>query len=125
MDDRESDTSSTENGNVGSLLNLGGHTGSTVASGDTAAEQTGSVHGSIRLDGDDRDVSEDSVLRKGGGAHKVQDFLALALEAAGAVGHDTLALGGADLSAKVSLARLAELAFLAFGCARGREGRSV
>jgi hypothetical protein len=44
----------------------------------------------------------------------VQDVLALALESRGSVGHDALALGGADLAAKVGLAGLAELALFAF-----------
>jgi hypothetical protein len=48
----------------------------------------------------------------------VKEILALALEARGAVRHDTLALGGADLAAKVGLAGLAELALLAFGGAK-------
>jgi hypothetical protein len=47
----------------------------------------------------------------------VEEILALALEARGAVRHDTLALGCADLAAQVGLARLAELALLALGCA--------
>lgn len=45
----------------------------------------------------------------------MEEILALALEARGTVGHDTLALGGADLAAKVGLAGLAELALLALG----------
>ena len=48
----------------------------------------------------------------------MQKVFALALEARGAVRHDTFALGGADLTAEVRLAGLAELAFLAFGCTR-------
>jgi hypothetical protein len=45
----------------------------------------------------------------------VEEVLAAGLEARGAVGHHTATLGGADLSAQVGLARLAELAFPAFG----------
>jgi hypothetical protein len=45
----------------------------------------------------------------------VEDVLAAGLEAGGAVGHDTLTLGGADLAAEVGLAGLAELALTAFG----------
>jgi hypothetical protein len=45
----------------------------------------------------------------------VKQILALALESRGAVGHQTLALGGSDLTAEVGLSGLAELALLAFG----------
>lgn len=47
----------------------------------------------------------------------MEEFLSFALESGSAVRHDTLSLGGSDLSAKVGLARLAELAFLALGSA--------
>jgi hypothetical protein len=50
----------------------------------------------------------------------VQEILALALEARGAVGHHTLALCGANGTAEVSLARLAELALLALSGAVGK-----
>jgi len=43
------------------------------------------------------------------------DRLALIAEAGGAVGHQTLALSGANRAAEVGLARLAELALPAFG----------
>jgi hypothetical protein len=51
----------------------------------------------------------------------VEKVLALALESRGAVWHDTAALGCSNFSAKVGLARLAELAFLTF---RGAVRRS-
>ena len=44
----------------------------------------------------------------------MQQVLALAFESSCAVGHDALALGCANLSAEICLARLAELAFFAF-----------
>jgi hypothetical protein len=47
----------------------------------------------------------------------VQEVLAAGLEARGAIGHNTLTLGSTDLTTEVSLARLAELAFPAFGSA--------
>ena len=115
LDHGQADAAGTEDGNVGALLDLGGHAGGTVARGDAAAEQAGAVHRGIGLDGDDRDVGDDGVLGKGRRAHKVEEVLALALEARGAVGHDALALGGTDLAAEVRLARLAKLALLALG----------
>lgn len=38
LDNRETDAAGTEDGNAGSLLDVGGHTSSTVTGGDTAAE---------------------------------------------------------------------------------------
>lgn len=120
LDDGQTDTASAEDGNVGALLNTAlscGDDGGAVTGCDTAAEQTGAVHGSLLGDGDDRDVGDDGVLGESRGSHEVEEILALALEARGAVRHDTLALGCADLAAQVGLARLAELALLALGCA--------
>jgi hypothetical protein len=39
LHDGQTDTASAENSDIGALLNLGGHDGSTVASGDTATQQ--------------------------------------------------------------------------------------
>ena len=115
LDDRQADATGAKDGNVGALLDIGRHARGAVARGDAAAEQARTVHGRVGLHGDDRNVGEDRVLRKGRSAHEVQHILALALEAGGAVGHDALALGGANLAAEVRLARLAKLALFAFG----------
>lgn len=96
-----------------------GDDGSAVAGRDATAQQAGPVHGRLVRDGDDRDVGHDRVLAEGGCSHKVQQVLALALEARGPVRHHAAALRGADLAAEVRLARLAELAFAAFGGAVG------
>ena len=120
LDDRKTDTAGTEDGNVGALLNTslaGSNDSSTVTGGDTTAEQASAVHGGLVGDLDDRDVGNDSVLRESRSAHEVEEVLALALETRGSVRHDTLALGGSDLATEVGLARLAELALLALGCA--------
>ena len=117
LNDGETDAASTEDSNVGALLDVSGNAGSTVAGGNTTAEKTCAVHGRIVLDGDNGNVGENCVLGEGRCAHEVEEILALALEAAGAVRHDTLALGRADLAAEVGLSRLAELALLALGCA--------
>lgn len=122
LDDGQTDTAGAEDGDVVALLDVGGDARGAVAGGDAAAEQAGAVHGGVLLDGDDGDVGDDGVLGEGGGAHEVQEVLALALEARGAVGHDALALGCADLAAEVGLAGLAELALLALG---GVEGDDV
>lgn len=118
LNDGQTDTAGTEDGNVAALLDTslaGSDDCCTVTGGDTAAEQASTVHGSLLSDLDNGDVGDDSVLREGGGAHEVKEVLALALEARGAIRHDTLALGCADLATEVGLARLAELALLAFG----------
>lgn len=115
LDDAEADAAGAEDGDLAALLDVGGDGGGAVAGGDAAAEQAGAVHGGLRLHGDDRDVGDDGVLAERGGAHEVEDVLAAGAEAGGAVGHHTLALGGADFAAEVGLARLAELALLALG----------
>lgn len=48
----------------------------------------------------------------------MQEILSLAFESGRAIRHDPFPLGRPNLSAKVGLARLAELAFFAFGSAR-------
>jgi len=116
LDDTETNAASAEDSYSGALLDTalaGGDHRGTVASGDTAAEQTGAVHRSLLGDSDDGDVGDNGVLRESGAAHEVQEILALALETRGAVRHHTLALCGTNGTAKVGLARLAELALLA------------
>lgn len=115
LHDGQTNTAHTKDGHVGALLDLGGLDGSTVAGGDTAAQQTGAVGGDLGGHRDDGDVGDDGVLGEGGGTHEVQDVLAASLEAGGTVGHNTPALGGTDLAAEVGLARLAELTLTAFG----------
>lgn len=110
----QTDAAGAENGNVGALLNVGSHTSSTVTSGDTAAKQTCAVHGGILLHSNNGDIGDNGVLREGRGTHEVQQVLALALEAGGAIGHLSLTLGGTNLAAEVGFAGLAELALLAF-----------
>jgi len=117
LNDGETDTASAEDSDVGALLDTapaGGDDCSAVTSCDTTAQQAGAVHWCLVGDGDDGDVGHNGVLRKGRGTHEVEKVFALALEARGSVRHDTLALGCANLAAKVGLAGLAELALLAF-----------
>ena len=115
LNNGETDATGAKDGYVIALLHIGRDGRGAVAGGDTAAEKAGSVHGGVGLNGDDGDVGDNGVLGEGRGSHEVQQVLALALEPGGAVGHDTLTLRRADLAAQVRLARLAELAFLAFG----------
>ena len=111
----QADAAGAKDGHVAALLDLGRDARRAVARRDAAPEQARAVHGRVGLHGDDRDVGHDCVLAEGGCAHEVQDVLAARAEARGPVGHDALALGGADLAAEVGLVGLAELAFLALG----------
>lgn len=88
---------------------------STVTGRETTTEQASLVERRLVGNGDDRVLAHDGVLRKGRATHKVQEFLALALEPARAVRHLALALGDPDGAAQVGLARLAELALAALG----------
>src|SRR5205814_1174642 len=56
--------------------------------------------------------------REGARAHVVQHGFASRGEARGAVGHESLALRGADLLAQIGPPRAAELALAAFGCVK-------
>lgn len=84
LDDGETNTSGTEDGDVAALLNTtlaSSDDGGTVTGGDTAAKQTGAVHWCLVGDWNDGDVGYDSVLGESGGTHEVEEVLALALEA--------------------------------------------
>lgn len=114
-----------EHGDAGPLLDLGRDPRRAVAGRDAAPEQARLLHRRVLLHRHDRDVRHDGVLREGRAAHKVQQVLALAPEPRGPVGHQALALGGADLAAEVRLARLAELALFTFWRAVGVNPKSV
>ena len=117
----ETDAAGTEDGDVATLVNVGCYPGSSVTGCDAASEEAGAVHWRLRLDSYDGDVGDDCVLAEGGSAHEVQDVLPPGPEAGSAIGHETLALGCADLAAEIGLARLAELAFLALGGVKGND----
>jgi hypothetical protein len=104
LDDGQSDTSGSEDGNGRALLNVGGDDGSSVSGGDTTSEQAGAVHGGLGGDGNDGDVGDNGVLGEGGASHEVEEVLSLAAETGGSIRHQSTSLGGSDLSAKVGLA---------------------
>lgn len=114
-DDGQTNTADTKDGDSATGLDLCGLGCGAETGGDTAAEQACLVERCLFGNRDQAVLRDDGVLRESGGAHKVQELLALAGEALGAVGHHTLALRGADGTAQVGLARLAELALLALG----------
>ena len=115
LDHAQPHTPGAEDSYVRVLLHIGRDNGCAVPRRDTAAQETGSVHGSLGRDGYDGDVGDYRVLTEGGSPHEVQQRLALAFEARGAVGHDAFALGSADSTAEVCFARAAEFAGAAFG----------
>lgn len=122
LNNAETDTTATEDGDVGTLLDTvlaSCDGGRTVASRDTAAKQTCAVHRCFGFDSDKADVGYNSVLRESRGTHEVQDIFTLALEPHTAVRHDALALRGPDFATEVGLARFAELALATLWSADG------
>lgn len=120
LDDTQTDTASSKDGNVVALLDTvlaSGDGRGTVAGGNTTSEEAGAVHWGFVGHGHDGDVGNDRVLGEGRAAHEVQEVFALASEARAAIGHHSFTLRGANLAAEVGLAGFAELAFFAFGCA--------
>ncbi len=84
------------------------------AGGDAAADIAGLVEGRVVADLGDRDLRQDGEIGEGRAAHIVVERLAVEGEARRAVGHDALALGGADRGAQIGLARQAGGALPAF-----------
>jgi len=68
LQDGETDTSDTENGNVGVFDSWGFGKG-TVTCGDAASEETGLLKGSLGADCNDGEFGNDSVLREGRASH--------------------------------------------------------
>src|SRR5690606_24053751 len=100
LDDTESYTTATKDGDRGTLLDGSSDDSGTIAGGDTPAEKTGRLHGGIGTDGVDRDVCNDGLLREGRGTHEVEERRALAGQTGCSLRHDTNALGCTDLAAE-------------------------
>lgn len=116
----ETDSTTPEDGNTRALDSwLFGN--STPGGSDTAAKQADLIQGCGFIDGDDRDVGNDCVLRERRSSHEMVDGLSPAGEAGGPVGHQTLSLCGTDFSTEIGLAALAELAFTAFRRIQGND----
>ena len=97
-----------------SRLHFGGVDDGADAGGDAAADIADLVEGRVVAHFGQRDFGQDGVIREGGAAHVVMHHLALVGEARGAVGHQALALGGADFLAEIGLGIEAIFAFAAF-----------
>ncbi len=79
-----------------------------------AADVAARLERRVFADLGDRDLGQHGEVRERRTAHVVEDRLALVAEPAGPVGHQALALGGADRGAQVGLAAEARLTLAAF-----------
>jgi hypothetical protein len=95
-------------------LDLGGVDDRADPSGHAAADVADLVERRVGADFRHRDLRQHGEIREGRAAHIVVDLLAADGEARGAVGHEALALGGADRGAQIGLARQARGALPAF-----------
>jgi hypothetical protein len=113
LDDVEADTAETENPDVRACFNLRSEEHRADAGRDAAADVANGLEGRVLAHLGDCDLGHDDVLGESRRTHVVEDGLSANREAAGAVGHQSLALGCADLLAEVGLLRQAELALVA------------
>ncbi|KAG0733056.1 hypothetical protein G6F23_013714 [Rhizopus arrhizus] len=109
------DAAEAEHRHAVAFLHLGGVVHRADAGGDAAAEQADVFRVRVRIDLRQRHFGHYGVLAEGRAAHVVVQRLAVVAEAAGAVGHHALALGGAHGHAQVGLAALAEQALATLG----------
>mmetsp|Transcript_47024 Transcript_47024/g.80923 ORF Transcript_47024/g.80923 Transcript_47024/m.80923 type:complete len:303 (+) Transcript_47024:123-1031(+) len=114
-DHREAHAAQPEDGDLGPRLHLHRVHHGAVARGDPAPKQAHLLERGVVRHLGHGDLGHHRVLAEGGGAHEVVDRLALAGEAAAAIGHDSSTLGAPNDGAQIGLARSAELASLAFG----------
>ena len=96
LDDIEPDAAQAEHHDIGARLDLRGEDHRADAGRHAAADVADLVERRVLADLRDRDLRQHGVVREGRAAHVVMDRLALDRKAAGAVGHQALALGGAD-----------------------------
>ena len=110
----EPDAAEAEHDRLGALLDLRGVDDGADAGGDAAADVADLVERRVLADFRDRDLRQHGVVRERRRAHVVMNGLAAEREARGAVGHQALALRGADRGAEIGLARQAGRALPAF-----------
>src|SRR5882762_461607 len=115
LDHVEPDAAQTEHDHVGARFDPGRVDDRTDPRGHSAADVADLVERRILADLRHRNLGQYREIGEGRTAHVMMDFLAVHGEAARTVGHDALALGGADRRAEVGLARGAALALPAFG----------
>ena len=112
---RQADTAETENGHRSAFFHLGGIHDRAHAGGYAAAQQAHLFQRGFLVDLCQRNLRQNGVLGEGRATHVVIDWLSVLVEAAGAVGHQPLALGFADFPAQVGFAGQAEFALATFG----------
>src|SRR3546814_9710377 len=104
LDDVESDPAETEDDDRLARLNLCGVDHRADPGGDAAADVAARLERRVLTDFRDRDFGQHGEVGEGRTAHIVEDRLPLVTEARRAVGHQPLALRGADRGAEVCLA---------------------
>jgi hypothetical protein len=114
LDDVEADAAEPEHDALGAGLHMRGVDHRADAGGHAAADVADLVEGRVFADLGHRDLGQHGVVGECRGAHVVVELLAVEGEPRGAVGHQALALGGADGGAQIGLARQARRALAAF-----------
>jgi hypothetical protein len=107
LDDVEADPAKSEHHAFGAGFHLGRVDDRADTGRHAAPDVADLVEGRVLADPCNRDLREHRVVRKGRGAHVVVDLAPLEGKPGRAVGHDTLALGGADRRAEIGFARQA------------------
>ena len=116
LHDVEADASENEDDDRRARLHLRGVDDRADAGRDAAADVTDLVEGGVLADLRDRDLRQHGVLGERRAAHVVVDLGLADREAARPVGHEPLALRGADRGAEVRLARQARFALPTLRC---------
>src|SRR5262249_16657378 len=96
LDDIEANAAEAEHGTFGAGLHSGGVEHGADAGRHAAANVANLVEGRVLTDLGHRDLGQHRKVGKGRCAHIVEELLARQREAAGAIRHHALALGGAD-----------------------------
>ncbi len=115
LDDVEADAAEPEHDRGRADLDLGGVDDGADAGRDPAADVADLVEGRGRIDLGHGDFRQHGEIGEGRTAHVVEDRLLADGEAARAVGHQALPLGGADRRAEIGLAGQARGTLPAFG----------
>ena len=105
LDHIEPDAAEAEDNALGAGLDLGGVDDGADARGDAAADVADLIERRVLADFRHRDLGQHGEIRECRTAHIVMHFLAADGEARRAVGHDALALGGADSGTEIGFAR--------------------
>jgi hypothetical protein len=115
LDDVESDAAEPEHDDVRAGLDAGGPDHRADAGGDAAADVADLVERSVLSDLRHGDLGHHREVGEGRAAHIMVDRLVPEAEARRSVGHQALALGGANRRAEVGLLRQARFTLAAFG----------